>query len=393
MPFTIDDIEAPTPDPAAIAREYEAIHASLDRATTPEGRLVAISAWDDLRRRIETWSSLVGLHFQQDTGNEEFRKAREYRDGIVPKLTELEVAVKRKLLEAPYREELERTFGKQAFALWEADVMAFDPAIAPSLVAEAKLEASYGELMAAAEVEFQGGKHNLSSIVKFREDPDRGVRHGAEMARWGWFAKNRPALDRIYGELVALRHGMARTLGFENYIGLGYKRMKRVDYGQADVERFRAEVREHLVPLAADLRRRQAAALGVEKLMFWDDVVHDPTGNPAPQGDHDWMIERAKEMFDGMGKDLGGFFRMMTEARLTDLKNRDRKAPGGAILLVVLFHATGNTAGMFLPVKFAVAGGVAENMLIALYIVAAVVVALIAGAENLSRTEVKQIQT
>ena len=65
----------------------------------------------------------------------------------------------------------------------------------------------------------------------------------------------------------------------------------------------------------------------------------------------------------------------------------------GSILLVVLFHATGNTAGMFLPVKFAVAGGVVENMLIALYIVAAVVVALIAGAENLSRTEVKQIQT
>lgn len=64
----------------------------------------------------------------------------------------------------------------------------------------------------------------------------------------------------------------------------------------------------------------------------------------------------------------------------------------GSILLVVLFHATGNTAGVLLPVKFAVAGGVAENMLIALYIVAAVVVALIAGAENLSRTEERQIQ-
>ncbi|HPP63856.1 MAG TPA: type II CAAX endopeptidase family protein [Anaerolineales bacterium] len=64
----------------------------------------------------------------------------------------------------------------------------------------------------------------------------------------------------------------------------------------------------------------------------------------------------------------------------------------GSILLVVLFHATGNTAGVLLPVKFAVAGGVVENMLIALYVVAAVVVALIAGAENLSRTEERQIQ-
>ena len=31
--------------------------------------------------------------------------------------------------------------------------------------------------------------------------------------------------------------------------------MKRVDYTQADVEQFRAEVREHLVPLAAELRQ------------------------------------------------------------------------------------------------------------------------------------------
>ena len=70
--------------------------------------------------------------------------------------------------------------------------------------------------------------------------------------------------------------------------------MKRVDYNQADVEHFRAEVREHLVPLAVELRKQQAAKLGVDKLMFWDDAIHDPHGNPAPQGDHDWMVERAK---------------------------------------------------------------------------------------------------
>lgn len=64
----------------------------------------------------------------------------------------------------------------------------------------------------------------------------------------------------------------------------------------------------------------------------------------------------------------------------------------GSILLAVLFHATGNTAGMFLPIQFAVPGGIVENMLVVLYIVAAVVVTLVAGAENLSRMEGKQIQ-
>lgn len=329
MPQTIDDFHVPTPTIDGVTQEYAVIHKALDKAATPGERLAAVKSWDDLRRRLETWNSLVDLRFNQDTGNEEFKKAREFRDEIAPKFTDLEVTFKRKLLQATYRVELEKKFGMQAFALWEADVMAFDPAIEEPLVAESKLQAEYCELTAKAQVEFRGEKHNLSSIVKYREDADRTVRHGSENARWQWFADNRPALDRIYDDLVQLRHGMAQTLGFENYISLGYKRMKRVDYTERDVEQFRAEVREHLVPLAAELRQKQGTTLGVDKLMFWDDAIHDPLGNPAPHGDHDWMVERAKEMFDAMGKDLGDFFRLMVDAKLTDLKNRERKSPGG----------------------------------------------------------------
>jgi M3 family oligoendopeptidase len=78
-----------------------------------------------------------------------------------------------------------------------------------------------------------------------------------------------------------------------------------------------------------DLRRRQAHALGLESLKFWDEGVHDPLGNPAPQGDHDWMIERARAMFDAMHPEIGGFFGLMVDAHLMDLKNREGKAGGG----------------------------------------------------------------
>jgi uncharacterized protein len=64
----------------------------------------------------------------------------------------------------------------------------------------------------------------------------------------------------------------------------------------------------------------------------------------------------------------------------------------GSLLLVTLFHASGNTAGIFLPVSFAAAGGIMPNLMIVLYIVAAVVVTFIAGAEHLSRAEAKQVQ-
>lgn len=64
----------------------------------------------------------------------------------------------------------------------------------------------------------------------------------------------------------------------------------------------------------------------------------------------------------------------------------------GSILLVVLFHATQNTVGVLLPVQFAVAGGIAENLLIVLVVLVAAVVTLAAGAENLSRAEGRQIR-
>ncbi|HEY5729379.1 MAG TPA: CPBP family glutamic-type intramembrane protease [Anaerolineales bacterium] len=64
----------------------------------------------------------------------------------------------------------------------------------------------------------------------------------------------------------------------------------------------------------------------------------------------------------------------------------------GSLLLVTLFHASGNTFGMFLPAKFAVAGGILSNLEIVLFFIAAIVVTMVAGAERLSRTEEKQIQ-
>jgi membrane protease YdiL (CAAX protease family) len=63
----------------------------------------------------------------------------------------------------------------------------------------------------------------------------------------------------------------------------------------------------------------------------------------------------------------------------------------GSLLLVTIFHASGNTAGAFLPTSFAATGGFMSNIMILLYILAAIVVTIIAGPERLLRTEPKQM--
>jgi len=330
MPATLySDISVSTPDLSLLARRNEELLLALSEATSLETCTGIVQEWDVLRREFETWSSLVDLRFNQDTTDAEAGANRELLNQLTPAWTELEVAMKRALLAHPLRGEIEAHLGGQAFALWEVDVLAFDPALKDSLVAESQLEAEYNKLLAGAEFHYHGETLNLSTITKYRTHADREVRHGAERVHWDWFSAHAEQLDRIYDDMVGLRTGMARQLGFESFVGMGYKRMLRIDYTREDVERFRGQVREHVVPLATELARRQAESLGVDQLMAWDEPVRDPAGNPAPQGDHDWMMQRAQAMFDEMGSGLGEFFSLMAKGGFLDLKSRPGKAGGG----------------------------------------------------------------
>jgi M3 family oligoendopeptidase len=320
-------LPAPTYD--QVAAEHDQITRALDNAATTADAIAAVQQWDDQRRRLFTWTSLVYIRFNQDTRNEEYKRAREYCDELDPKLTNLAVEFKRRLLQNPHQGAIAAHFGAHAFDLWKCDIAAFDPAIEDDLVEQSKLAAEYTALLASAKFEFRGESLTLSEILKFNEHPQRDVRHDALRLHWGWFDENRDRLDAIFDKLVRLRQTMAEKLGQKNFIPVGYQRMQRTDYDQADVERFRKQVRDLVVPLATELRQQQASALGIDPLMAWDEFIFDPAGNPKPQGDHDWMIDRADEMFRQLGGGIDELFTQMRGRNVIDLKSREGKAGGG----------------------------------------------------------------
>ena len=323
------DIQVERPTIEQVTAEYAQINAALDRAEAIADKQAALQQWEDLRRRLDSWSAMTSLNFSQDTTNEDYKAAQEYQDELQPKLTALEIELKRRLLNSPNRNELESILGQQAFALWSADVTTFEPAIESDLVEESKLVNQYVQLLASAEIKFKGETVNLSGIRKYTQDSDRQTRYEAETARWNFFSQNHPKLDSIYDQLVKLRHGMAQKLGYENYIGLGYKRMQRIDYTEADVANYRQGVVDHVVPLAQKIIAQKANQLNLPRINFWDESVFDLQGNPQPQGDHDWMLKQAQKMFDGMHPELSRFFAMMVAGNFVDLKTRPGKAGGG----------------------------------------------------------------
>ena len=269
------------------------------------------------------------LRFAQDTKDAQAVAEREYADGLAPEAATHETALKRRLLADADRAGLEALAGAHAVALWETDITAFDPAIAAESEEESRLSARYTALMAGARVTVRGHEANLAGLAPFAEDPDRALRHEAEAARWSFLAANGEELDAIYDGLVRLRTAMARKLGDATFTPLGYRRMRRLDYGPAEVARYRDAVARHVTPLVARLLERRRARHGWDRLMFWDEALIDPAGNPKPEGDHDTLVLAAQEMFARMHPRMADFYAMMRQGGFLDLKNRPGKAGGG----------------------------------------------------------------
>ncbi len=323
------DITALPPDFEELRARYDAIGKRLEDAAGLSEAVEAFREWDGVRRELATWSSLTELRFQQDTANAHYREAIEALNALRPKIEGINVALKRKFLASPLRAELENELGAYLFARWQLDVTAFDPVIEPLAVKESGLEDEYTQRLASAQFDFRGERLNLPTINKYAEDPDRDVRREAAFMKWDFFTRNRPQLDRIYDDLVKLRDRMAHELEYRNFIELGYRRMLRTDYGPAEIARYREAIVSEIVPLAQRIVTAQAADLGIDRVMLWDEQVFSKAGPPTPPRTYDAMLAAAGEVFDGLGPEVAGFSRMMMGRGLLDLQSRSGKAGGG----------------------------------------------------------------
>ncbi|GBQ11060.1 M3 family oligoendopeptidase [Swaminathania salitolerans] len=318
-------LDFPTPERDALEAEYAAIHAAIDADDLPQ----ALDLFDRQRRAYESWASLAGLRFSQDTKHPGYIAARDLADRLTPFVTGLETGVKRRFLER--RDQAARYIDAYVLALWDTDITTFDDRIEPLLAEEARLCSEYTALLAKAEIPFRGAIYNLSGLEPFQQEPDRQTRHDADAARWEFYESQSAALDGIFDALVRLRTEMARTLGFSSYTELGYRRMRRTDYTPRDVAGFREQIATHVTPLVQALLQRRQLEMGWDRVKAWDEALVDPAGNPAPAGNVPVMLARAAEMFAKLDEtgELAAFFDAMVQGRYLDLENRPGKADGG----------------------------------------------------------------
>ncbi|WP_147532324.1 M3 family oligoendopeptidase [Bacillus marasmi] len=308
-------------------------------AATVEEQINANQNINNIRDTISTMFNLCYIRHSINTNDEFYKNEQDYIDEIDPEVEELVTKYYRLLTTSRFRSELEKKWGKQLFALAEAQLKTFAPEVIPLLQQENKLSSEYTKLIASAKIHFEGQERTLPQLEPFAQSPDRNMRIRANEARFGFFADNEEKLDEIFAELVKVRTQIARGLGYKNFVELGYARMSRTDYNADMVANFRKQVLEHIVPLADKLKQRQSKRIGVEKLKYYDEPIIFHTGNATPKGGPEWIIEGGQKMYNELAPETGEFFKFMTENDLMDLVSKPGKASGGYCTFIENYKA------------------------------------------------------
>ncbi|PKK86965.1 MAG: M3 family oligoendopeptidase, partial [Tenericutes bacterium HGW-Tenericutes-8] len=241
--MTFKDYKYERPDLALVKGQYEEKIGAFKTATDAQTQIDLVKAVFKLMDEVDTMGQLVSIRYSLNTQDEFYEQEMNYIDEISPELQNFVNEFQKAVIASPFREALVNVYGQHFFDQMAVSLESFDEKIIPFMVEENKLASKYSKLLAAAQIEFDGGTYNLSQMSPFAQSKDRDTRHKAQLAVSNFFQSIEKELDETYDKLVQVRDQQAKTLGYESYVELGYKRLGRTDYGQKEVKAYREQIK------------------------------------------------------------------------------------------------------------------------------------------------------
>lgn len=327
--MTFSEYPYQRPDLEQTEIAYNALLEKCNQSENAEQQAEIIRSIYALHSNFSSMAQICGIRHSIDTTDAFYKTEQEYFDNNLPVYEKLVNKFYKTILSSPFRAELENIFGKQLFRMATLALKIFSPDIIEDLVKENTLSTKYQQLMASASILFDGKERNLSELAPFMRSTNRHIRKTASEARWGFLEANSDTLDAIFDEMVKTRTLIAKKLGYKNFVQLGYDRMMRTDYDADMVKTYRDAVHTYAVPVAKQLRRQQAARLGVDSLKYFDEALVFDSGNAKPKGNADWIMQNGIRMYEELGDATAEFIHFMADNQLLDLVAKKGKAGGG----------------------------------------------------------------
>ena len=323
------DIEYKRPDLAAEAENLKALAKGIREAESYKELRDLYVAHDAATGEMDDMITIAHIRSTVNTADPFYEGEMRYINGEMPKLALVSKEVGEALLNSPFAKDFADEFGDILIKNLQAAQRLSSEAVVEDMVRESELQLQYSKVSAGCSTVFRGETCNFYGLLKHMQSTDRAERKEAFEAWADLYASIADQLDAIYDEMIQVRCRMAEKLGFESYTEMAYLKRRRFDYTAADVENFRRQVREIIVPACQKLYERQRQNLGVDKLRYYDESLVYPEGNAVPQGDRDALVAAAQQMYRELSPETGEFFDRMVEDQMFDLETKPNKRAGG----------------------------------------------------------------
>lgn len=323
------DYKYERPDFLGISKELENIASAIKEEKEVEKIIKLIDKRNEIIGHYDTLTSICYVRNTIDTTDAFYEEEINVIQENGPMITEKAQEIIYAIINHEKKPELEKHYGKYWFEAMELSLKTFNPSVSDLLVEEGKLTVEYNKVMASAQIEYDGKINNLSQMRKYTTSVDRNIRKEATLKVDEFLQANEEKIDNIYDKLVKIRHEIALKLGYKNFIELGYARMGRTDYNASDVDNYRKQVLESLVPVANEIILKNCKRIGVTNPQMYDLDLQFLDGNPTPKGNKDELVNKALKMYTEMSKETKEFFEFMIEHDLLDLETKKGKQNGG----------------------------------------------------------------
>ena len=323
------DYKYERPNYEEIKKSFLELVDKIKNSSTYDEQKLHINQLNNIRKHIETMSTLASIRNSINTADEFYDEEQNYWDEQGPLYTELNSDFYKAIVNSKFKEDIKKDYSEQFYKICEYSLKSFSPEIISDLQEENKLMSKYTKLLASAKINFKGEELNLSGLYKYMLSSDRNEREQSSKAYYNYFGEHEEEFDEIYDQLVHIRHNMAKKLGFKNFVELGYIRMDRTDYNPEMVVNLRKQILEYIVPLCNKLYEKQAKRLNLDKLTYIDENLEFLDGNATIKGDSDYIIENGIKMYQELSQETKEFFDFMLENELMDLETKHNKSAGG----------------------------------------------------------------
>ncbi len=310
-----------------ILSSYGRLLPALREAKGDTGLLEVFREWDKLKSRTEGESNRRIIAYLLNMADREAEAAYLEFDSLAgPVAARSGAQLSRAFLEDPARAILERAYGTRLTALLENAVILDSPGSLELIQRENEVVARIQTLYGAPSIHVAGEDISAAAARALLSSADESMRKSAFLGIAAWIRGLEPHFLSLFRDLLDIRRRLAEDLGETSFIPVGYRRLRRLDWGPEDALKLRRSIRTYIVPVLARFRQRQARMIGKDVLLPWDTEYYPTSSNghgfctdPAS------LVARMGLLFERLHPSLANYFEHLASNDLLDLEDRPNK--------------------------------------------------------------------